>query len=68
MELVRITALVLEAESGEVDRGVEGGGVATSPRSESCAKPELDRTPQAAAMAAHTKTLMLTPNLPLLSF
>ena len=67
--MVRITALVPEAgESGEVALGVEGGGVATSPRSESWAKLELDRTPHPAAIAAYTKTLMLTPNLPLLSF
>ena len=66
---MRITALVLDpGESGEVVLGVEGGGVATSPRSESCAKLELDSTLHPAAIAAYTKTLMLTPNLPLLSF
>jgi hypothetical protein len=69
IEFVRITALVLEAAvSGALGLGVEGAGVATSPRSESCAKPELDRTPQAAAIAAYTQTLILTPNLPLLPF
>ena len=68
MEFVRRTALLEVGKSGEVALGVEGGGVATSPRSESCAKPELDKTLQAAAIAAYTQTLMLTPNLPLLSF
>src|SRR5205823_267365 len=62
IELVRITALVLDpAESGEFARGVAGAGLATS-----WARPELGRMPHAAASAAYTKTLMLTPNLTLL--
>ena len=62
-----MTELVV-GRSGEDALGVDGGGVAISPRSESWATLQLGKTIQAAAMAAETKTLMLTPTLPLLLF
>src|SRR3984893_1030975 len=62
IELVRITVVVaVDGPSADGALGVAGGGLATS-----CAELQLNEITQAAAMAAHTRTLMLTPNLPLL--
>ena len=64
MELVRITAAAaVDGPSTEGGRGVDGGGL-----DKSCAWLQLNEIRHAAAMAAHTLTLMLTPNLPFLRF
>ena len=57
-----MTELVV-GRSGEFALGVEGGGLEVS-----WARPKLDKPIQAAAIAAYTQTLMLTPTLTLLPF
>src|SRR5690349_16186746 len=64
-----MTALVLDpGVSAELAFGAAGAGLDISPRSESWAKLELGKIPHAAASAAYNNTLILTPNLPLLTF